>query len=126
MRNKAEFHVEGTVQRKWVGDKVARLTIRVELEHRNPKIDCVAFERPLIEAIERLDDRDEVIVSGDITMTPVRNKKGENLRVDGYERWVPQLVVTAINGEFDEKVAHEEQENGDAGEKPNDNDDIPF
>lgn len=124
MNDKAQFHVEGAVTRKWVASsgKMARLTIRVELEHRSPKIDCVAFDKFVIEAIEKLDERDAVIASGQITMTPVRNKKGEEIQVDGYERWVPQLVIDELNGEFDENKeadAHEEQE-------PRKYDDIPF
>jgi hypothetical protein len=93
--NKAGFCIAGNVVRRFVPQsrKCAFLTLDVNRSPKPAKIEMRTFSRDLIEEIEQLTAGQNVEVSGQIDVEPVKSKKGEEIKVDGYTKWVPSLTV---------------------------------
>lgn len=120
MKHQASFIIAGRVTRKYMGDNFALLSIKTELEGGSPRHDCAAFDTDTRAKIAQLDGTMEVKVSGRLQSTKLKDKKKNSIYIDGYEKWVPQIVI-------DEILEIEKIRNDDFVNSPSQSDDdIPF
>ncbi len=124
MQHKAQMIVIGKFARKHKGERWSSLTLLCELEDRSPRIDMVAFDATVRAEIDKLEQPMEVKLSGRIGMTTVKARGGKPVIIDGYEKWVPQLIIDEIL-EVSTPGKAEEGAPAEYGNPPSD-DDIPF
>lgn len=94
----AGFRIAGSLVRKWVAQsfKVARVTVAVDHEKGTKKIDLVSFAPDVIEEIAALRDGALFEVTGRVDMEKLKDKQGNEVKIDGYAKWVPSLSVQVI------------------------------
>ena len=99
--NGAGFRIAGNVVRRFVSQsgKFAALTVDVNAHPRSKKIEMRCFSLDLIGEIESLTAGQNVEVTGHVDSEPVKNKKGEEVIVDGYKKYVAVLTVKALKVE---------------------------
>lgn len=92
------FREKGNVVRKFVAQsgKFASLVLDVPNERGSSKLDFVSFD--CVDDIKDMEVGSEVAVEGRIGMNKLTSKNKEPVMVDGFNKWVPQLVVTKILG----------------------------
>ncbi len=127
MKHKSLFKISGRVARKYVSDKFALLTIKAELEHGSPRLDCICFDPTVIAEIKTLDETCEVTVSGQLASTKLLDKKKAPVIIDGYEKWVPQIrIEEIIEVERAGTSTAQTERYGNPDEQAASDDDIPF
>lgn len=97
----AGFRITGAVVRKHVAQsgKVAFLTLGVPGNKGETKIDVRSFDVLVIEEIGSLGVGQTVQVTGNVESQKLTTKKGDDVLVDGYAKWVPALSVKKIDVE---------------------------
>lgn len=97
----AGFRICGAVVRRFVpkSNKIAFVTLDVVSHPRSKKIELRAFDRGLVEEISQLGAGMTIQVTGSVDVEPVKDKAGKEVKVDGYEKWVPVLTIRALTVE---------------------------
>lgn len=122
MNHQSTFIVCGRFARKFVNDRLASLTLKVELENGAPRIDMVTFDPTLMATIENLNETHTLKVAGTVRSARLKARGNKPVFVDGYEKWIPQLIIDEILECISSDIALQEQ----AGSPPASDDDIPF
>lgn len=94
----AGFRITGAVVRKYVppSGKCAFLTLGTPGNRGEQKTDCKTFDLLVVEEIAALGVGQTVQVTGSVESEKVKDKKGNEILVDGYAKWVPSLVVKTV------------------------------
>ncbi len=130
MSDEAVFRVTGAVVRTYVpaSGKVAFLTLDVLNGEKSRKFDIRGFG-DVVQEIGELAKGATVEVTGTLDIEPVKAKTGEQVKVDGYSKWVPMLVARSVTSS--KAASKPRQDNG--GQQrvavvppPEDDSDIPF
>jgi hypothetical protein len=90
------FTETGKVVRKFVANSgnFASVTLDIENNGRHAKIQFVSFD--CARDFGNLKEGDEVTLKGRVGIQKLTTKAKEDVIVDGYAAWVPQLVVTEV------------------------------
>lgn len=90
--------LQGKVTKAYVAEsgKFARLKIRCTSERRQSFIDVKFFREPAKEAAA-CKEGDDVTIKYTVESTCLKDKAGEDVKVDGYTVWVPELVGTSVS-----------------------------
>jgi hypothetical protein len=99
----AGFRAAGCVVRKFCSPtgKFGALTLSITQGERNTKVDFVTFD--CVNDFSDLVQGANVTVTGKIGMNKLTAKDKSEVKVDGFAKWVPQLVVTAVKVEASSK-----------------------
>lgn len=99
------FRVAGTVVRTFISQsgKFGRLTLKVNEHPHPPQLDFKTFDRIVIGDLRDLRAGQRVQVRGKIQSEKVTDKKGDPVKVDGYEVWVPALRPASFEVEGSSK-----------------------
>src|SRR5258707_7116872 len=91
------FRETGFVVRRWVATsgKFATLVLDVENDGRHSKVDFVTFDA--VRDFDQLTIGREVTVEGRIGMTKLTTKAREDVIIDNYPKYVPQLIVMDVS-----------------------------
>jgi hypothetical protein len=97
MSDEATFRVTGAVVRSNVAasGKAAWVTLDVLSGERSKKLDFIAFG-DAVQEVGALAKGATVELTGQIDIQPVKDKAGAQVKVDGFARWFPMLVVRAV------------------------------
>lgn len=108
------FRICGSVVRKWVAstNTVARLVLDVFVDGKSKKLDMIAFKDPVID-VAGLEAGQIVEVTGRIDTEKLTDKKREAVKVDGYEKWVPMLVIRSVKVAPSSKKSTPKDEHGE-------------
>ena len=103
----AGFRVCGTVVRNWISPtgKFAALTLDVNRSPRGAKIEMRAFHRGSIDDIRILQPGQRVKCTGQIDWEPIKNKAREEIKIDGYQKWVAVLSILSVEVEGSSRLA---------------------
>lgn len=90
------FKEKGTVVRRFVAQsgKFGSLTLDVPSERGSSKLDIVTFD--CVEDFAELQAGTSVVITGRINMNKLTSKNKEPVIVDGFQKWVPQLIATKV------------------------------
>jgi hypothetical protein len=115
------FTFAGTVVKRWVATsgKFATLKVSNVTDGRATKMDFVSFD--CVNDIATLSENDTVKVTGRMGIKKLTSKDRQDVMIDGYAAWVPQLVITKVESQKASKIPVDD---GDAS--PTDDDQIPF
>jgi hypothetical protein len=93
----ATFRVVGNVVRSRVArsGKAAWVTVDVADGARHKKIEMVAF-RSQVSDVGTLKPGQDVEIDGALDMESLKTKAGDDVKIDGYAKWVPMLVVRSV------------------------------
>lgn len=118
-----DFTICGVVVRKYAANTggFASLTIESTRDRKTVKHDCKAFDRAIVEAINGLGAGMTVELTGSVGVEKLTNKDKSVVKRDGYDAWVPMLIVTEVKVEGSSVAAGEREE-----EPPVDLSEIPF
>lgn len=91
----------GYVVRKWVSDKgtFASVVLDIPGERGAAKIDYRCFADGPLDQIRNLQGGQKVVVSGSIDMECLRGKDKKDVKVDGYNKWIPCLTIRTMEVE---------------------------
>jgi hypothetical protein len=94
----AGFRIAGNVVRRFVPQsrRCAFLTLDVNRSPKPVKIEMRTFKADLIEEIDALTSGQNVEVTGQIDIECVKTKKGEEVKIDGYSKFVPALTIREL------------------------------
>ena len=97
----ASFRICGVVVRRFVSQsgKAAFVTLNVAGDRGGKKIELRAFDQSIVDEIGALGAGQIVEVTGTVDVEKLTNKKRETIKVDGYEKWFPALVIRALTVE---------------------------
>ena len=111
MDKESLFRVCGYVKRRWVADsgKFGTLTLE-DCGEREPIINLVCFSSGPIAALRNLEPGQLVRVKGNISTAPIKDKKGEEIKIDGYKRYENLLAIQKM--EVDPTSRKSSSENG--------------
>ncbi len=132
MSDEAAFRITGAVVRTYVpaSGKVAFLTLDVLNGEKSRKFDIRGFG-DVVQEIGELAKGATVEVTGTLDIEPVKTKTGEQVKVDGYSKWVPMLVARQVTTSAAASKPKPRQDNGGQARgpvvpPPEDDGDIPF
>ena len=88
-------HIKGTISRRpYTSDPVGNS------DRQPPTIDAVAFDAPVIAAIAKMGEGEQIDFHGHLGAKKATDKQKNAIRVDGRDLWVMQLVVDSIEEGF--------------------------
>lgn len=95
----AGFRICGSVVRRWTAQsgKFGTMTLDVFVDGKASKIDLVTFD--CVNDLASLSQGALVEVTGRVGMTKLTMKDKTPVKIDGYEKWVPQLVIKVVKVE---------------------------
>ena len=101
----AGFRICGSVVRKWTSPtgKFGTLVLDVFVDGKASKIDLVTFD--CVNDFSDLAQGALVEVTGRVGMQKLSAKDKTPVKIDGYEKWVPQLIVKVVKMEASSKPA---------------------
>lgn len=94
----AGFRIVGIVEKVFLAasGKFAKLTISCPgNQDRMQKVDVVAFSDKF-DLVKNIGQGEEIRVTGAIAMEKLTNKAREEVKVDGYAKWSPMLVLADV------------------------------
>jgi len=99
MADHARFEVKGAVVRVWTNSQrsFSRVTVDV-MGERSQKVDIVAF-RDAVASVSGLGAGELVRIAGNITNEKLKDKSGQPVKIDGYDKWVNLLVADKVTVE---------------------------
>lgn len=95
----AGFRICGSVVRRWTASsgKFGTLVLDVFVDGKASKIDLVTFD--CVNDFSTLAQGALVEVTGRVGMQKLSAKDKTPIKIDGYEKWVPQLIVKVVKVE---------------------------
>ena len=95
------FRIAGIVDRVFAAQsgKFAKVTVSApDSKGKLQKIDVVAFSDSF-QQLANLGQGEEVTITGNISMEKLKDKQGNEVKVDSYAKWSPMLVAKAVKVE---------------------------
>lgn len=94
----AGFRICGAVVRRFVAQsgKAAFLTLDVVGDRGSKKIELRAFDRSMVADIGELGAGQIVECTGSVDVEKLTNKKRDEIKIDGYAKWVPALTIRVL------------------------------
>jgi len=95
----AGFRIVGAVVRKYVGPTGKFASLVLSTPGRSggeAKHDLVAFDAEVIDQIHQLPLAAAVQVTGNIDNTKLVDKQRNDIKVDGFVKWIPRLVIKKV------------------------------
>lgn len=119
------FKEKGTVVRKFVAQsgKFGSLTLDVAGERGSTKLDIVTFD--CVDDFAELQPGAAVVITGRLGMNKITSKNKEPIMVDGFAKWVPQLIATKVEVGLGQ-AKKPAREKAPPAVQAEDNSDIPF
>lgn len=119
------FRICGTVVRTRIPEsrKVAFLTLDVARPRSSVKLDMRTFDRGIIDDIAVLVAAQLVEVTGTIDIEPLKDRAGNEVKVDRYNKWFPALTIKVLREAVPSRPASP-TEPEPSGPPPED--DVPF
>lgn len=95
------FRIAGIVERVFAAQsgKFAKVTVSCpDAKGKLQKIDVVAFSDSF-QQLANLGQGEEVTITGNVGMEKLTDKQRNEIKIDGYAKWVPMLVAKACKAE---------------------------
>jgi len=114
-----KFLVCGYVKRRWVSESGKYGTITIEdCGDRQPIVNVQCFADGPIAEIRKLEPGMLIKVSGKIGTQAIKDKKGEEIKIDGYRRYENTLTVKRIAVSPTSRKSSDENGGGSNDELP--------
>lgn len=93
------FRICGCVVRRWTNQKgnFGTITLDVYVDGKGSKIDLVTFD--CVNELAALAQGALAEVTGRVGMQKLKDRQGDEVKIDGFNKWVPQLVIRTIKTE---------------------------
>jgi hypothetical protein len=119
METCSKFHVCGQVKRKWVADsgKFATVTLDIPGE-RGIIINLRSFKDGPIDEIRGLVPGMTIECVGNISSETVKDKKGDDIKIDGYKKYVEVLTIKKLKIDPTSKQNPPKDNGNDADDMP--------
>lgn len=94
----AGFRICGVVVRRFVAQsgKAAFLTLDVVGDRGSKKIELRSFDLSIVADIGQLGAGQTVECTGTVDVEKLTNKKRDEIKIDGYAKWVPALTIRVL------------------------------
>ena len=96
------FRICGAVVRKFVNPQGTFASVTIEAPNargRMEKYDVKCFSDGPMDEFRELGQGQTIQVTGNIAMSKLTAKNKEAVKVDGYDKWLPDLVAKAVKVE---------------------------
>lgn len=111
----AGFRICGAVVRRFVAQsgKAAFVTIDVPGERGSKKIELRSFDRSIVADIGSLGAGQIVECTGTVDVEKLTNKQRDEVKVDGYAKWMPALTIRVLRIEGSSRAPSPASQTGD-------------
>lgn len=116
----ARFSIEGQVTRVWASEsgKFAKLSVASNVDGKRRIIELRGFS-DTARIIGGLKEGANVVVTGDVEMNPLKDKTKQDVKVDGFNKWIVELTAREVKRAAGSKAPP-------AQALPEPSDDLPF
>lgn len=94
----AKFRITGAVLDKWVSPsgKFARLKVETSINGKRAKHTIKVFDHDCVRVVDTCGNGEMITVEGSVGQEILKDRAGQDVKVDGYSVWQTMLVALSI------------------------------